>query len=156
MLNGEMTTFANGMMIIDIFQSNFWQLVLRLTKVCTVRSDKVVKWQVTFNSDKWKKPPVEEVLEPLTVRNWVNKPRQHPCSTWPVSSTLFQTINYLRQDNRIIAALWTSILILCSPGSVSGLCWAKSPSETRFGLRPLAAIHHMLEVGSKSLGKTVV
>lgn len=74
----------------------------------------------------------------------------------PVSSTLFQSINYLRQDNRIITALWTSVLIFSSSGSVSGLCSVKAPSEIRFGLGPLTAIHQMLEVSSKSLGKTIV
>lgn len=32
----------------------------------------------------------------------------------------------------------------------------KAPSEIRFGLGPLAAIHQMLEVSSKCLGKTIV
>jgi len=46
-----MTTFANGTIITDIFQSNFRQPVLCLTKVCTVQSDRVLTWQMILISD---------------------------------------------------------------------------------------------------------
>jgi len=63
-------------------------------------------------------------------------------------------VHYSKQEKRIITALRTSVLIFCSPGSVSGPCWAKAPSEVRFGLGPVAAIHQILGVGSKFLDKT--